>query len=557
MVPEATDGLTRTSFRRDLRWFFFTLFGFFLFATLALLLVLQSVLARYEEKTVEQWAQTSKFGTDAIERFIASPENLESYLVYLRGRYRIERIDVALADGRVIRSGSEPANAHVAVQRPGPFTATFHYNAEPLRQMKRAFYAITAICLVGAVAGCVLLLLYLQRITRPIEEMLDHARDLDTTSDAPDEARYLIETFKNSIETLRRQEDELKRLHELEKTRADDLERVAATLTRSLSSGFIAIDGQGRIRDLNAAARAILGEPTEEPSARDFRTVIRNDALRERIGEAFASRSMLTRGDVDADGRSFDMTTVPLYDERQKFLGLIILLTDITPIRALEQRLRDLQSLADLGEMSAGIAHEFRNALSTILVSLKLARQQSDSAQMLERIEGAEAEARALAAAVEHLLLFARPMRLQRQPVDLKPLVESVAEQIKRTHPAIDYRVNGGEVTVNGDAVLLARAVENLLRNAAEALAQAGRHEAIEIEIAKEPLSLVIRDRGIGVDPADVPRLMLPFQSGKPNGVGIGLPLARKIFLLHGASLTLTGTPAAGAEVRVEFPEEM
>ncbi|PYQ47415.1 MAG: hypothetical protein DMF59_18920 [Acidobacteria bacterium] len=62
-----------------------------------------------------------------------------------------------------------------------------------------------------------------------------------------------------------------------------------------------------------------------------------------------------------------------------------------------------------------------------------------------------------------------------------------------------------------------------------------------------------MEDDGIGVDPADVTRLMLPFQSGKAKGYGLGLPLARKIALLHGASFELTGSVGEGAVAAIEF----
>src|SRR5438132_7497664 len=116
-----------------------------------------------------------------------------------------------------------------------------------------------AICVAAASLGTVLLLSYLPRIIRPIEEMLDQARTLGDPTAGQDETAYLIDTFRNSISTLKAQEGELKMLHDREKMRADDLERVTAALTRSLTSGLIAIDAAGGIVDSNAAGRALLG----------------------------------------------------------------------------------------------------------------------------------------------------------------------------------------------------------------------------------------------------------------------------------------------------------
>jgi len=76
----------------------------------------------------------------------------------------------------------------------------------------------------------------------------------------------------------------------------------------------------------------------------------------------------------------------------------------------------------------------------------------------------------------------------------------------------------------------------------------------VSIRIADDPHPQVeIRDSGVGIDPADVPRLLLPFQSQKASGYGLGLPLARKIVMLHGGTLTLRGTPGEGAAVVADF----
>ena len=76
---------------------------------------------------------------------------------------------------------------------------------------------------------------------------------------------------------------------------------------------------------------------------------------------------------------------------------------------------------------------------------------------------------------------------------------------------------------------------------------------AITVTLRDAPPSLTITDTGVGFDTSDVPRFFLPFQSGKPNGFGMGLPLAKKIILLHGGTLRLSGEPGAGAVATIEF----
>jgi signal transduction histidine kinase len=276
------------------------------------------------------------------------------------------------------------------------------------------------------------------------------------------------------------------------------------------------------------------------------------EAVRAAVEQRVGLRRVEVRGGDDADEQIIGLTTVPLLGEQQQLLGVLALFTDLTPIRNLENRVRDLQTLADLGEISTGIAHEFRNSLATILGYLRLLRREPLAAKSLEAVERAEREASELSAAVSSLLAFARPMRLSTSRVEL---YELVCDLVRRIEPpeSVCIECAGSSVGVEGDAALLSRAFENLLRNALDSVvAKGGGTIRVTVDAAPRP-AVRIEDDGVGLDPADVPRLLLPFQSQKAGGYGLGLPLARKIALLHDARLELTGEPGRGARATVEF----
>jgi signal transduction histidine kinase len=170
----------------------------------------------------------------------------------------------------------------------------------------------------------------------------------------------------------------------------------------------------------------------------------------------------------------------------------------------------------------------------------------------LGSVERAEREATELSAAVTSLLTFASPMRLSMSKVDLYELLCDLAGRLGAPDSA-RIECGGKSVVVDADAALLSRAFENLLRNALDSVvAKGGGTIRVAVDDAPRP-AVRIEDDGVGLDPADVPRLLLPFQSQKPGGYGLGLPLARKIALLHDARLELTGQPGAGARATVEF----
>ncbi|MHB0969310.1 MAG: two-component system sensor histidine kinase NtrB [Thermoanaerobaculia bacterium] len=562
MVPIASRGLTTVGFRRDIKFFLAALVGFLAAVIVVLLVVLQTFAARAETEVRNRWDVVSREAAGTIERIGATDHgSIETALIYIRGHYGLAAADVKLPDGSVVRSGATEGDLERVSRRAGTTELTVYFDAAEIRGHRRTFYAIAAISLLAAVLGTILLLLYLPRITAPIEAMLGDAKKLDgdDAEEPHDEAAYLIDTFRRSIETLQRQEAELKVLHEQEKTRADELQRVSATLTRSLTSGFLALDPAGTIRDLNAAGREILGFAADAPLAGQTLDAFGKRPFRGVMEEAFAKRSAVSRVEVEEMGgdasRVVGVTTVPLFDDAGAFAGMLALFADLTPVRELEARVRDMQTLAGLGEMAAGIAHEFRNSLSTILGYLRMARKQPLDDSVAAKLASAEEEAAQLNAAVEALLHFARPMRLDLHAFDLHETTESVVERLRRASPDVSIEVRGAPAGIEGDRQLVARLLENVLRNAIDAVRAKGAG-GVRVSVTPGSVATVmVEDDGIGLDPADAPRYFLPFQSDKPGGFGIGLALARKIVLLHGGTMRLTGKPGEGATVVVELPE--
>jgi PAS domain S-box-containing protein len=555
MVSLAHAPLTRIGFRRDVRLFLICLVGFLVLLIFSLLLLLRTDLTRTEESIDWSRMVIADIASDTINHTRAEPSTLQTQLVFLRGRFNIASVELDLRNGQKILSGPPNGQFDEVLRLTGLGTLKLRFNAADRRDAERRFWIISLISIAATSFGAMLLLLYLPRITRPIEEMLGDAKELGERTGDQEDTTYLIETFRNSISTLKAQEQELKQLHDREKTRADDLERVTAALTRSLTSGLIAVDANGAIVDINAAGRDILGIAHEEALAgRPLRDVVKVAPFADALQQAFEQQVAVTRVEIDADGLTIGLTTVPLRNESDAFLGFLALFTDLTPIRSLEARVQEMTTLAQLGEISAGIAHEFRSSLSTILGYMKLARrgQVDDIAE--GRLQSAEKEASLLLQALERLLAFARPIQLNAESVDLRVLFDEQIRQLHDIAPEIAFDLSGPSVTIEGDRVLLSRAVENLLRNSVDAIRQKGEQGSVRVTLTNGPApSVTIADDGIGFDPAETSRLFLPFHSNKPNGFGMGLPLAKKIVLLHGGTLRLQGRPGEGAIATIEF----
>lgn len=555
MVSDPHAPLTRIGFRRDVRLFLSTLLGFLVVLIFTLLMLLRADLDRTEETVNRSRRVIADVAADAINS--TPPTNLESQLVFLRSRYGVAAATI-VSNGRTISSGTNAPHTDEVTRLTRAGELHLYFDAEDRRAAWRRFILTAIICLAAVSLGTVLLFSYLPRITKPIEEMLDDARELGQRAAGQDETVYLIETFRNSIATLKAQEEELTRLHGREKARADDLERVTASLTRSLTSGLIAIDASGDVVDVNSAGREILR--LESPSLRTpVEDAVPLAAFADSLRRAFEQQATLSRVEIDdrhpnGDEVIIGLTTVPLRNEAGVFLGLLALFTDLTPIRSLEARVQEMTTLAQLGEIAAGIAHEFRSSMSTILGYMKLARRGTIDELAEGRLQSAEKEAALLLQAIDRLLTFARPIELDAEAVDLRALFDEQIASLRDIAPDVRFDISGPPIIIDADRVLLTRAVENVLRNAVDAIRQKGEEGTVRVRLTETPVPTVtVADDGIGFDPAETSKLFLPFHSNKPNGFGMGLPLAKKIVLMHGGTLRLQGEPGRGAVATMEF----
>ncbi len=198
------------------------------------------------------------------------------------------------------------------------------------------------------------------------------------------------------------------------------------------------------------------------------------------------------------------------------------------------------------------MAHELRNALATIRGYLRLLPA-ADGGQRARYLAAIEGEAETLSGVLERFLSFAQPRELRREDVDLRRLAADAAAKAKEQFPRVSITSGGAQARVSGDPLALAVALDNLVRNAAEAVeGHAGRVE-VRVEVVPGGARLVVEDDGAGVSEAVRGRLFAPFVSTKPSG-GLGLPLARRLARLHGGEVDLEEHAGAGARFGLWLP---
>jgi signal transduction histidine kinase len=221
--------------------------------------------------------------------------------------------------------------------------------------------------------------------------------------------------------------------------------------------------------------------------------------------------------------------------------------------RHMEERIEDREAMARAGELTAGIVHEVRNGLGTIVGHARLIERAPDSAAVQESAVGIREECETLEVVVRRFMEFVKRETLQRSTFDLGRLLARVVARENRGRPgAVVQPVELSGLAMRADEELLERALENVVRNAREAAGPQGRvdvHATIEGEVAR----IVVADDGPG-RAAALRASLRPFFTTTPGGLGLGLPIAIKIVALHGGRLDFVDRDPRGLAVVLELP---
>lgn len=338
--------------------------------------------------------------------------------------------------------------------------------------------------------------------------------------------------------------------------RAEASERLAGQIVDGLTSGMVVVDRDGVVQTMNPAARRILGLDAAAGAGPVDVVLRRVPALAAVIAEALRTTTPIVRRTVTLEngartahlGVTVSHITAPDGDMQ----AVVCLFTDLTAVVELEERLRLKEALARLGELTAGLAHEFRNGLATIHGYGRLLDPESLPQPARTYVEGIRAETTALGEVVTNFLRFAKPEQFAMAPVDLRAIVMRAIDDLPG---AAAVTVCEGEFAiVNGDDVLLRQAFSNLLRNSLEACQ--GRQAAIVVRgaVIGGDVYVTVDDNGPGLAPAALSRLFQPFATTKAAGTGLGLAIVQKVIVSHNGVVIAGAGPLGGARFQVRLP---
>jgi two-component system sensor histidine kinase AtoS len=454
-----------------------------------------------------------------------------------------------------------------------------------IAETRRELALLAALILV---AGGATAFLVARRIARPVRRLAEGAAALsrgewDQRIEAgpSDEIGRLAEAFNRMAAELARERRALEAAHEeLGRRFAElaDLKGYTDDILGSLTSGIVTADLEGRVVTLNGAAQRLTGvDPARAPGRRAREVFAHLPELPQVLEETLASRTAAIIASVlpgrDADPPvPVEVTTAPLRGADGRDLGVVAVVRDLSAERQLEEQLRRSDRLAAIGTLAAGLAHEIKNPLTSLLTFTRHLTRRFDDERFRQRFQSVvPRELERIDRIVEDLLRLSRPARLSLSQVHVPGLLEQVLElyasDAEAKQIAVVREFAPGLPTVQADRSQLYQALVNLVANAVEAMGEGGvltvrAGWAAGVEPAGRPrhrgqerrLQIEVADTGAGIAPGEQSNVFNPFFTTKPAGTGLGLAIAHKIVEDHGGTITFRSTPGRGTTFVVVLP---
>jgi PAS domain S-box-containing protein len=415
---------------------------------------------------------------------------------------------------------------------------------------------------IGLLAVGLVVLFWVRRVFQSTRD-----RQKSDVSGAPrtqNPSAFMAASMQGVIQKLRDQEKELERLHRVEKERAAHTERLSEEVTRNMPAGLLVVNATGIISSANPAAEQALG--IRGLGFRRYSEALgESSELTKLVAKCLASGKIFRREQVehmapDGEKRRLGVTISPIRRANEKINGAICLLSDLTELTALQQQMQLKENLAALGELSAGIAHEFKNALATISGYAQMIRAEELGGEASDYADRILEQTRNITHVVTEFLKYARPLEISSEVVGLQAVVERVVSDVGEAKPEVQVRSEGTFGDVAGDEGLLRQALLNLTRNAAEACVGAANGGKVLLRGEILPgedgalQRIVVFDNGPGIEKESLGKLFRPFYTTKADGTGLGLAVVQKIIVQHGGQVEARNRPEGGAAFIVTLP---
>jgi PAS domain S-box-containing protein len=361
------------------------------------------------------------------------------------------------------------------------------------------------------------------------------------------EGGLLVNTFQDVIHDLKQKERALEQMNE--------------NILRSVTSGVVTFNCDGKVMTLNPAAETILGIKREAVLGKGCDGVFgANNALSTFVQETLNQKKDALRKEsegVRSDGKKvwLGLTTSALRDQQGSIIGAIIVFADLTEMKVLQDQVDLKKRLALLGEMSAFIAHEFRNYMGTIWGFASMLSKELKSNEGAQKMTtGIIEELETMERLIADLLSYGKKPVLTLKQTAIVPLIEEAIAQVRSD--TILFSTEFEECEAAADPIFLRQALLNLIQNGLEAMALEGKLTIRAGYLGDRFVEIKISDTGKGIPSDQIDKIFLPFFTTKETGNGLGLALVHKTILAHNGTISVESRLNQGTTFTITLPAQ-
>ncbi len=417
--------------------------------------------------------------------------------------------------------------------------------------MKALYVSVAAVfaSLLLAAAISNLALGPLKEISRNLDSVTAGNADVPDSESAHDE--YGLVTLK--IASLGRQIRDSKEIFSALKDNVDQL-------MAKLQDGLMLFARDSRVVLVSAPVEAFLGRPRSELLGRTVQEVFdRHSLLGTALLNAFELRRPLSQREFEASGGKRVQVSLDFVQERNSQIGALLIMRDPESVRRIGDEIEMSRRLSASGRLTRGVAHEVKNPINAIVLHLqllqnKLAHQEPDTRRHMDIIDS---EIRRLDRVVQTLVDFTRPRDLHLEEVDLRRVMEEVAQlaapDAEQHGVKIERHMPEQPLLIKVDVDLMKQAILNVVINGVQAMPHGG---VLTISARRENSAIVaeVRDQGGGI-PHDVhDKIFELYFTTKKDGSGIGLAQTYQILQWHYGSVDFESVEGVGTTFRFHIP---
>ena len=434
-------------------------------------------------------------------------------------------------------------------------------------QIRRTQLVLVGIGTVALILGLAGAHVMASRITQPLGQLANATiaaaeGDLDQRLDihTRDEVEDLANSFNTMIREILDQRVELEqRLDEILELKAyNDI------VLASMTNGLITLDLGSRIVSANGSAESILGLEGRHWQGMSFRDLWpEENSFVRLLQKCLQSQTPCRNQEIslstgEGKQRTLMVSTSFLEDGRGEKMGVLVVINDITEVKAMEARMRQSDRLAALGTLSAGLAHEIRNPLSAIKTFVQLLPRKISNPAFFDKFQiTVPRELNRINNLIESLLELARPPKLEFKMTSLSGCLSQVEdlyrEKLEAANITLEISQEGSLPELYADREHLVRALSNIVLNGLEAMPEGG-NLTVKAEELAGGVVLQFTDTGVGMDEATKDKIFNPFFTTKDTGTGLGLAMTHKIIQEHGGDIEVESVVGKGTTFTLRFP---